>query len=101
VNAAVSATAELSAPRPEFVGPSPAGRLRSLYGGRGWLTLAVLLVVTAVILPSLYLVLPADHPFHVSAFWIALIGKIMCYAMLAVALDLVWGYTGILSLGHG
>ena len=101
MNAAVPATAELSAPRPEFVGPSPAGRLRSLYGGRGWLTLAVLLVVTAVILPSLYLVLPADHPFHVSAFWIALVGKIMCYAMLAVALDLVWGYTGILSLGHG
>ena len=38
---------------------------------------------------------------HVSAYTVALVGKFMCYALAALALDLVWGYTGILSLGHG
>ena len=51
--------------------------------------------------PLLNLVVPADSPFHLSAYWITLIGKIMCYAMVALAMDLIWGYTGILSLGHG
>ncbi|HAT31099.1 MAG TPA: urea ABC transporter permease subunit UrtC, partial [Janthinobacterium sp.] len=41
------------------------------------------------------------HPLHVSAFAVALVGKFMCYALAALALDLVWGYAGILSLGHG
>ena len=36
-----------------------------------------------------------------SDYWVTLIGKIMCYAIVALAMDLVWGYTGILSLGHG
>jgi urea transport system permease protein len=38
---------------------------------------------------------------HLSAYWVTLIGKIMCYAIVAVAMDLIWGYCGILSLGHG
>ena len=45
--------------------------------------------------------LPANHPLHLSTYLMTLIGKIMCYAIVALALDLVWGYTGILSLGHG
>lgn len=53
-----------------------------------------------LILPWLHM-LPADSTFHLSAYWVTLIGKIMCLAMVALALDLVWGYTGILSLGHG
>ncbi len=51
--------------------------------------------------PSLNLAFPAGHPLHVSSYMVALVGKFMCYAMAALALDLVWGYTGILSLGHG
>ena len=51
-------------------------------------------------LPWLHL-LPADSPMHLSAYWVTLIGKIMCLAMVALALDVVWGYAGILSLGHG
>ncbi|MGQ0652392.1 MAG: urea ABC transporter permease subunit UrtC, partial [Betaproteobacteria bacterium] len=47
------------------------------------------------------LVLEPDNPLHLSAFWVTLAGKIMCYAMAAVALDLIWGIAGILSLGHG
>jgi urea transport system permease protein len=44
---------------------------------------------------------PAGHPLHVSAFWMTLIGKFLCFAVLAVAMDLIWGYGGILSLGQG
>ncbi len=58
----------------------------------------VLLVLLA--LPMLSL-LPADSPFQVSAYTLTLVGKILCYAIVALALDLVWGYAGLLSLGHG
>ncbi len=58
----------------------------------------VLLVLLAMPLLSL---LPADNPFQVSAYTLTLVGKILCYAIVALALDLVWGYAGMLSLGHG
>ena len=63
--------------------------------GIGLLALLVLLV-----LPFLAL-LPADNPLALSTYTLTLIGKILCYAIVAVALDLVWGYAGLLSLGHG
>ena len=44
---------------------------------------------------------PPASPFHVPTYVVALLGKYLCYALLALALDLVWGYCGILSLGHG
>ena len=66
--------------------------------GRGAM-LAVVLVMAIV--PVLNLALPPAHSLHVSSYFIALFGKFMCYAIAAVALDLVWGYAGILSLGHG
>ena len=62
--------------------------------------LAALLVV-AVAVPALNLALPASHPLHVSTYAVALLGKYLCYALLALAVDLIWGYCGILSLGHG
>ena len=58
-------------------------------------TLAVLIA-----LPLLHL-LPADNALHISAYTLTLVGKILCYAIVALALDLVWGYAGLLSLGHG
>jgi urea transport system permease protein len=58
-------------------------------------------VILAAVLPLLNLLLPPGHVLHVSSYVIALLGKFMCYALAALALDLVWGYTGILSLGHG
>lgn len=66
------------------------------------LSLAVLGLALAVLiaLPLLSL-LPADNPFQVSAYTLTLVGKILCYAIVALALDLVWGYAGMLSLGHG
>jgi urea transport system permease protein len=53
------------------------------------------------LLPVLNLAVPSDHPLYVSGYFLGLAGKFMCYALAALALDLVWGYTGILSLGHG
>lgn len=66
------------------------------------LTALALGVALAVLLamPALHL-LPADHALHVSAYTLTLVGKILCYAIVALALDLVWGYAGMLSLGHG
>jgi len=72
-----------------------------LYGPRGWAILGTCAVVAFVVIPIFNLAVPASSPFHVSAFWVTLIGKIMCFAIVALALDLVWGYAGILSLGHG
>ena len=77
------------------------GLSRRLYGPRGWAILASFCVAIFVVMPILNLAVPAESPFHVSAYWVTLFGKIMCYAIVAVAMDLVWGYAGILSLGHG
>jgi urea transport system permease protein len=68
---------------------------------RGWLALGLFALATLVLLPAAHLLLPPDNPFHASSFVITLLGKIMCYAIVAVAMDLIWGYGGILSLGHG
>lgn len=60
-----------------------------------------LLVAAAILVPVLHLALPPTNAFHIPAHVVALFGKYLCYALLALALDLVWGYCGILSLGHG
>lgn len=62
--------------------------------------LGALIVVLMLTLPFLTL-LPASHPLSLSTYTLTLVGKILCYATVAVALDLVWGYAGLLSLGHG
>ncbi|MFW4128333.1 ABC transporter permease subunit, partial [Klebsiella quasipneumoniae] len=62
--------------------------------------LGILLVLGLLSMPFLAL-LPASHPLAVPSWLLTLSGKILCYAIVAVALDLVWGYTGMLSLGHG
>src|SRR5690242_21726006 len=63
----------------------------------GLLGLAVVLVVA---LPTLN-ALPAGSPLRISDFTLNLFGKFLAYAILALGIDLIWGYTGILSLGHG
>jgi urea transport system permease protein len=60
-----------------------------------------LLLGLAVLVPILALAMPPGSPLHVPPYVVALLGKYLCFALLAVALDLVWGYCGILSLGHG
>src|SRR3990167_677779 len=67
----------------------------------GWSAFIVALLVVCAVVPALNLLVPKDSLFHLSDYAVALIGKIMCYAICALAMDLIWGYTGILSLGHG
>ena len=67
----------------------------------GWTAFVVALLVVCALAPLLNLVVPKDSVFHMSDYAVALVGKIMCYAICALAMDLIWGYTGILSLGHG
>ena len=78
---------------------SPRGPM--LLGMRGWVGVTVALVVVAVVVPIANLLVPAASVFHLSDYAVQLVGKIMCYAICALAMDLIWGYTGILSLGHG
>jgi len=59
------------------------------------------LVFVAAIVPVLNLLTSPESAWHVSTFTITLLGKYLCYALLALAVDLVWGYSGILTLGHG
>ncbi len=61
----------------------------------------ILLAVGSLYVTVANQVFPAGHPLHISAYTVALLGKYLTYALLAIAVDLVWGYLGILSLGHG
>lgn len=61
----------------------------------------LVLASLAILMPILNLAVPADSVFHVSTYTITLLGKYLSYALLALAVDLIWGYCGILSLGHG
>ena len=70
------------------------------FGPRG-LTFLAILIAAAILVPVLSIAVPDGSAFHMPAYVVALLGKYLCYALLALALDLVWGYCGILSLGHG
>ncbi len=61
----------------------------------------VLLGAFAIAIPVLNLMVPEGGTFHVSTYLVALFGKYICYALLALSIDLIWGFAGILSLGHG
>jgi urea transport system permease protein len=74
---------------------------RRLLGVAGWTGVLVAIIVVSVLVPVLNLMVPAGSAFHLSDFSVTLLGKILCYAICALAMDLIWGYTGILSLGHG
>jgi urea transport system permease protein len=79
----------------------PESRRGLLLGKRGWGAVVGALAVIAVLVPLLNLAVPPGNPLHFGDYGVALVAKIMCYAMCALAMDLIWGYTGILSLGHG
>ena len=76
-------------------------RFARLFSPRQWLALLAAAALLIVGLPLCNLLLPEGHVLHVSDYSITLVGKILCYALVALAMDLIWGYTGILSLGHG
>jgi urea transport system permease protein len=67
---------------------------------RGGAVFLALLAAVAIVVPALNQLVPASSSLHLSTYSLTLVGKYLCYAMLAIAVDLVWGYCGILSLGH-
>ena len=73
--------------------------IRSL--DRGATIFLIVLAIIAVAVPVLNLAVPEASAFHVPTYLVALFGKYLCYALLALSIDLIWGYCGILSLGHG
>ncbi|HEX7896900.1 MAG TPA: urea ABC transporter permease subunit UrtC [Planctomycetota bacterium] len=78
--------------------PTPEPRL---FTRRGWTAFAAATLATVVVVPLLNGALPATSALHVSDFHLTLLGKFLTYAILALGMDLIWGYTGILSLGQG
>jgi urea transport system permease protein len=73
--------------------------MRSL--DRNGVIFLIVLAAFAVLVPLCNLVFPPSSPLHIPLYLVALFGKYVCYALLALSIDLVWGYCGILSLGHG
>ena len=68
---------------------------------RGAVLFLALLGAFAIAIPVLNLLVPEGSGLHVSTYLVALFGKYVCYGILALSIDLIWGYAGILSLGHG
>ena len=77
--------------------PKPA----PLLSAKGWTAFLLALTMVCAVAPALNLWVPEDSALHLSDYMLGLLGKFMCYAICALAIDLIWGYTGILSLGHG
>ena len=75
--------------------------LTSMKGDTGGQIMLAVLAVVTLLVPVLNLVVPEGSAWHISTYTVTLLGKYLTYALLAVAVDLVWGYLGILSLGHG
>ncbi len=69
--------------------------------GRSGIAFLVIVAAAGVLVPFLNLATPVDSPWHVPTTTVVLFGKYLCFALLALSIDLVWGYCGILSLGHG
>lgn len=74
---------------------------RLLLSDIGSKVLTIVIIFAGIIVPLLNLGVPPDSVFHVSTYTVTLLGKYLCFALLALSVDLVWGYLGILSLGHG
>ncbi|WP_457391891.1 urea ABC transporter permease subunit UrtC [Roseateles sp. P5_E1] len=64
-------------------------------------TLLIAVALVLLFVPLLHLAFPPGHALHLSEFYVGLLGKFLCFAICALALDLIWGFGGILSLGHG
>ena len=79
--------------------PYSLSRSRERVGARVGVLTAILVIT--ILVPIANLVVPQGSVFHLSDYAVQLVAKIMCYAIAALAMDLIWGYTGILSLGHG
>jgi urea transport system permease protein len=68
---------------------------------RGATIFLIVVALIAILVPVLNLAIPASSNFYIPTYLVALFGKYACYALLALSIDLIWGFAGILSLGHG
>jgi urea transport system permease protein len=68
---------------------------------RGATIFLIVVALLAIGVPVLNLAVPASSAFYIPTYLVALFGKYACYALLALSIDLIWGFCGILSLGHG
>ena len=68
---------------------------------RGATAFVLVLIAIGIVVPVLNILTPESFPLHVPTYLMSLFGKYLCYAILALSIDLIWGYAGILSLGHG
>jgi urea transport system permease protein len=79
----------------------PTVGLLALHDKRGWLGVALVALVLCVLVPVSNLALPPSSPLHLPDYLVVLFGRLLCYGIVALSIDLIWGFTGILSLGHG
>ena len=77
------------------------GPVLGRFGGGSTVVFMGVLVALTVLASFGNLLLPVESPLHVSTYTITLLGKYLSFALLALAVDIIWGYCGILSLGHG
>ena len=84
-------------PQRSWINRSVRGTSAEARAGKWFLSV---LAFVAIVVPIFNQLVPPTSAFHLSAYALTLIGKYMCFAMLAMAVDLIWGYCGILSLGH-
>jgi urea transport system permease protein len=75
--------------------------LLQIHGQRGWLAVATCALLLCVVVPGFNVALAPDSALQLPDYLLALFGKFMCFGIVALAMDLIWGFTGILSLGHG
>ena len=73
---------------------------QTLFTPLQWTVVALILVIGAIAMPLAHALLPPESPFWPDTYAVTLVGKFICYAIVAIAMDLIWGYTGILSLGQ-
>ena len=75
--------------------------LLRIHSRRAWIVFAALAILFGLVVPALHVLTRPASSLHISEYVVLLLGKFACYAIVALAVDLVWGYVGILSLGHG
>lgn len=75
--------------------------LLQLHSPREWIVFVAVSLLILVVIPSLNVSVAAGSAAHLPDYLIPLLGKFLCFILVAIAMDLVWGYAGILSLGHG
>jgi len=76
-------------------------RLLQMHRWRAWLGVLLSVVLLLVILPLSNALIPARSALHLPDYLVPLLGKFLCFGLSALAMDLIWGFAGILSLGHG